>query len=234
MIYNNINNIIITVGGPRLDSIQNFYRKNNMEYILANSIVPAIKSKHYDCLVLKRGNAGLSIGHLRALEIASELDTPSNIFEDDEILYNNYIDKRNKLLSGLENWDYVNLNTHRPFGYNYNKFFKKMNKELLRYEPIRGWVNNIWLSNYCITPTFAKICLDMMVKNREQILWKRGKGDRVTIANICNCFSQDVYDQFFVLSISDIADKYNFYVTKNKNMISYHSEEDASIRQKYN
>lgn len=230
MILNNINNIIITTGGERLSKIEAYYTKNNMKYILANSIVPNKGSNYYNCSVINRGNAGLSIGHIKALEIASELDIPSNIFEDDEILHDNYVEKRNKLLLELQDWDFINLNTLRPTGNNYSSSFKKICKTHKKYNH-NYFVNNIWLSNYCITPSFAKICLDMIVFDRNPIIWKRGSAK--TLADICNCFAQDVYDQFFILSISNIANKYNLYVTKQQNQISHHSEID-SIRKKYN
>lgn len=213
-------NIIITTGHERHKALVNDLIKNNLPYALCKSVIPNKNDIYYGCSVGHRGNSGLSVGHLRALKIASKSTQQCNIFEDDEIIRTSYNKKRMRLLSELANWDYVNFNTLRPVGSDYSNNFVKIDNKSPRYAR-NGYVNNIWLSNYCVSPKFAKEIVSLLINN--YVNWHGTKH------KLCSCFGSHVFDQYFALHVASISNKYNCYSIKNQNLISIHDEK-ISIR----
>lgn len=225
-------NLIITTGHERVKKLQQVLDNENERYHLVQSVIPALTEEYYGCKVFNKGNSGLCIGHLRALEKVIQLNENCNIFEDDEILHNNYIEKRTELLLEInkidKNWSYINLNALRATGIKVSENFLQIQKDHRKHCRNTGYVNNIWMSNFCITPTFAKVLYDKIIN--KSIFWKE---DKVRKRNLQNCFHKHVYDQFAVLHMHSISNQYNLYVCDKKNKISTH-DEGLSIRLKNN
>lgn len=208
--------IITTNKSKTFSYVVSKFIEQNIEYTTINSVIPEKYDSYFDCQVIKSGNAGLAIGHMMAIKAASQQMQKSNIFEDDEQIHENYLAIRDSLISQIDDdWDFINLNTFRPTGTPYNKYIFKVNSSYPK--KTHGKYNNVWLSNYCISPKLAKFLYDNIPKD----------------INFCRCFNNYVYDCFFASTMQDISSMFNIYVINQQNLLSIHSEA-ISIRKENN
>jgi len=156
----------------------------------------------------KWGNAGLAITMMKLLEkVSAEKGCIANIFQDDEIVYEDYAQQRDSILSALpDSWQYVNLNPLRPFGRRVH------GTGLNRMRVGTDWRNNVWLSNVAFSPMGAVNFLKM------------GKGfDRGQYFD--KSLMQVLYRDAFMCSVS--------YGLRSTNALSMHCE-TTSTKEKVN
>lgn len=167
-----------------------------------------------NCKLLKKGWVGLSMAHL---SLWKHIYNNCNekyflIFEDDEIIHDNYLNKLNDILNEIKNdFDFLNLNTLRTDGELVNEYVYKIQKKAL----IGFKLPNIWMSSYIINKKFAN-----------------------TLINIMNPEFADFdfiqFDVALVRKLYDVADKYNLYACPT-NIISDHVEDRLkSAKVRYN
>lgn len=200
-------NTVISMGGERLN---NFLKQCHNQNIVVQTIKGVSVNK--GDIVLKEkvnhsGNAGCFLAHLNAIKFTAGAKEHVNIFEDDELLHDNYIPKRNLLLKNINNFHYVNLTTKRPHGISINDYFLKIVKD----QKTSLYFNNVRGSNYILSPSFAKVWLDYLNSNNGS-KW------------INKLFGEiSGYDHFKSHITSSYSDKYRGYILKQKYEISTHS-----------
>lgn len=159
------------------------------------------------------------LAHLKVWNIVSEMSEPCNIFEDDEIINNDYLDLRSSALNELVekniSYDFINLNPLRPAGDGYSKNFYKISKSQSNGK--NGIFYNVWASNYIITPKFAKILIDLYTNHPK----------------FKDTFNTLIFDKLLSVVLHINSDKFNFFVMNKSNKISTHDEK-FSLRQKIN
>jgi len=167
------------------------------------------------CRLLKKGWVGLTMAHLSLWKHIHSLNCTEKyflIFEDDEVIHDNYINKLNKILNEIEDdLDFLNLNTLRTDGELINEYVYKIQKKTLT----GGKLPNIWMSSYIINKKFTN-----------------------TLINIINPEFADFdfvqFDVYLVRKLYSIADKYNLYVCPT-DIISNHVEDRSkSAKVRYN
>ena len=157
-----------------------------------------------NCKLLRKGWVGLSMAHLSLWKHILSLNCEKKyflIFEDDEVIHNDYISKLNNILNEIgDDFDFLNLNTLRTDGKLINKHVYKIQKRSL----INGKLPNCWASSYIINKEFISKAINII--NPEFTNYD---------------FIQ--FDHDFIRKLYPIADKYNLYVCP-QDIISDHIE----------
>mmetsp|Transcript_83336 Transcript_83336/g.147594 ORF Transcript_83336/g.147594 Transcript_83336/m.147594 type:complete len:287 (-) Transcript_83336:144-1004(-) len=124
------------------------------------------------------GTLGVGLTHMRLLqEIVNRSLPAANIFEDDEVVPNNYYSERSKILASLpETAEFVNLNALRAEGDPVDGADGRILK--MQPGPCRSPMYNVWLSNYYVTAAGARKVLKLMSgfdlgsENQDEIDWR--------------------------------------------------------------
>jgi len=162
-----------------------------------------------------RGWVGLAMAHSSLWKHIYNLNCNEKyflIFEDDEVIHDNYVDKLNGILNEIEyDFDFLNLNTLRTDGELIGEYVYKIQKKTLT----GGKLPNVWTSSYIINKKFTN-----------------------TLINIINPEFADFdfaqFDVALVKKLYSVADKYNLYVCPT-NIISTHVEDRSkSAKIRYN
>lgn len=121
------------------------------------------------------GVLGVALAHMKLLHLIISRNIPAaNIFEDDEVVFNNYKTDRRQVLASLPgDAEFVNLNPLRPRG----DPVPGADPRLLKMNPgIPRW-SSVWLSNYFVSLEGAQKLLGLMKRydlgpsGDEQIDW---------------------------------------------------------------
>jgi len=197
-------NAVISMGGERLN---NFLKQCHNQNIAIQTIEGVSVNKG-DIVLNKKvnhaGNAGCFLAHLNAIKFTADAKEHVNIFEDDLLLYDNYISKRNILLKHINNFHYINITNKRPHGTSVNNYFLKIvnkKKDHLYWDNVRG-------CNYILSPDFAKVWLDYLYSDVGSQWIKKLLGET------------SGYDHFKSYITSLYSDKYNGYILKDKYSLS--------------
>lgn len=210
------NLILLSNDQQRINTIKSYITKAKLECSYISGVYPNQDEVIMGCKVVKKGNAGLMLTHIEALKYVSNSNDTYNIFEDDEIIPKNYISLRENILSEITDaYDFVNLNPLRPNGIDYSDHFYKVSANISnKYKRKRC---NVWLSNYTITPLFAKLLLNLIITN----------------SKFCTSFNSLIADWLISKILHKKSNAHNIYVLKKSNLISTHNETN-SIRAKNN
>lgn len=178
---------------------------------LIDSKIVTFNGKVYN--VVAKGYVGVAMAHLSLWEKISLLKDDyciCNVFEDDELLKENYFSNIKEELQSLnEPIDFFNLNVIRPMGKEIAPgILKVADKEFGKKVP------NIWLSNYIITPVGARKIIKLITKE-------------VTNLNIN-------FDRTFVKIIHKHCDDLNSFILKEQDKHSIHDEDDSSKKEMNN
>ncbi len=154
-----------------------------------------------------KGYAGVAMAHLTLWEKVSKLEDDTllcNVFEDDELLKENYLQNLNAELEKIdEDIDFFNLNVIRPLG-------KEIAPDVLKISDKKFGKKfpNIWLSNYIITPKGARKILSLLSENMKSL-------------NVN-------FDRTFVKIIHEECECLNCFVMKPQDKLSIHDEDVSS------
>ena len=168
---------------------------------------PLIESKNVSILdatfnVYARGYVGVAMAHLTLWEnIAHRNDEYYYIvFEDDEIIRENYKDNiLSELKKVKEEFDFFNLNVMRPLGTEiYSGILKVTHKKYGKKTP------NIWLSNYIITSRGARKILSYLKKDIKSL--------------------NRNFDSLFVHVLHKYCNEINTLILKDREKYSIHDE----------
>ena len=185
-------------------------------------INPQNKQKYIDLELLnpktsliRKGWIGVTLAHLALWKEIQKDKSKKHyflIFEDDEIIHPNYIEKLINVLEEIEgDFDFINLNTIRTKGKLQKQKVYKIEKENINYLPMP----NIWMSSYIINKNAIEDFLKMI-----------------------NPQSMDFdilqFDQLWVKLLHANADNFNLY-TCPRDIISNHIEDRTkSAKIRYN
>jgi len=182
--------------------------QNKQKYIDLELLNPNTK-------LIKKGWVGVTLAHL-ALWKKIQNDKSQKqyflIFEDDEIIHKNYIEKLINILEEIDgDFDFLNLNTLRTKGKLLKNNVYKIEKEDINYFPMP----NIWMSSYIIN----KNTIDDFFKMINPQLMD---------------FDTLQFDQLWVKLLHSNANKFNLY-TCPRDIISSHIEDRSlSAKIRYN
>ena len=193
----------------RLEKFSLNMKNQNLDF--QRHVGPLIKSKYIQFndksyRVYARGYVGVALAHLTLWEKISNIndDILVNVFEDDEIIKENYEQNITFEINRLGvSFDFFNLSVIRPMGIEVQPGILKINDKNIWFKD-----PNIWLSNYLITP----------------------KGAR----KILSCFSNEVhninknFDRVIVKILHKHCDIIDSYVLESREKYSLHYEKESS------
>lgn len=158
----------------RLDRFKRHMQQANVDFEIFPCIQPTLKqiheavqegllsSKAENDAVYHEGTLGVGLAHMRLLqEIVNRSIPAANIFEDDEVVPNNYYSQRGKILASLPPAaEFVNFNALRAEGDTVDGADTRVLK--MKPGPTRHPMYNVWLSNYYVTAAGARKVLKLM------------------------------------------------------------------------
>jgi len=193
----------------RLETFSSNMKKQNLNF--SRHVGPLIETKHITFndrtyRVYARGYVGVALAHLTLWQKISTMnnDLLINVFEDDEVIKENYEENINKELNKINySFDFFNLSVIRPMGLEVQPGILKINsKNIGSSDP------NIWLSNYIITPEGARKILSFF---------------SYEVKNINKNF-----DRVIVRILHKHCDAIQSYVLEAREKYSFHYEKESS------
>ena len=193
----------------RLETFSSNMKKQNLEF--SRHTGPLVETKQITFnnrkyRVYARGYVGVALAHLTLWEKISKIEKEIfvNVFEDDEVIKENYEENIMKELSKINGpFDFFNLSVIRPMGFEAHPGILKINdKNIGSNDP------NIWLSNYIITPCGARKILSFF---------------RNEVKNINKNF-----DRIIVKILHKHCNEIQSYVLEAREKYSLHYEKESS------